>query len=175
VVSVQNRIYQGQWNCFPRFLDEFLQHRFGSEWTAEQDSLDLNESHPITYWRRRGLLHHAKTLEGKPAGQLVPPSGFLAAYLGFAYDLYVVDDNNDLDGRLLKRLKNREQFQGAKHELFAEATCMRAGFTAEHEDDTAPGRHVEFTATHKKSGLRLAVEAKSRYKERPLTAWCGGV
>lgn len=164
LVSVQNRIYQGQWKSFPQFLDEFLQFRFGQEWTGEQDRLDLAELHPVTHWRRRGLSRHAKRLEGKPAGQLVPPSGFLAAYLGFAYDLYVVDDNNDLDERLLKRLKNREHFQGAKHELFAEATCLRAGFTIEHEDETAPGRHVELTATHKKSGLRLAVEAKSRHR-----------
>src|ERR1700687_4467248 len=41
---------------------------------------------------------------------------------------------------------------------------MRAGFTVDHEDETSPGRHVEFTATNKKSGLRLAVEAKSRHR-----------
>ena len=35
----------------------------------------------------------------------------------------------------LQRLKNREMFQGARHELFAEATCYRAGFKVEHEDE----------------------------------------
>ena len=164
IVSVQGRIYSSDWKSFPQFLNDFLVSRFGSEWTEEQDRLDPSKWHPITSWRVRGLSHHLKTLEGKPAGHRVEPSGFLAAYLGFAYDLYVVDDNNDLDERLLKRLRNREQFQGARHELFAEATCLRAGFTIVHEDDTAPGRHVEFTATHKKSGLRLAVEAKSRQR-----------
>ena len=65
----------------------------------------------------------------------------------------------------IERLKNCDQFQGARHELFAEATCLRAGFSIEHEDETdGSTRHAEFTATHKASGQRVSVEAKSKHR-----------
>jgi hypothetical protein len=89
----------------------------------------------------------------------------MAACNNFYYDLYTVDDNSLLDDDLLSRLKHREQFQGAMHELFAEATCLRAGFTIiqENEKDTSR-RHVEFTAVHKLTGQHVLVEAKSRHR-----------
>jgi hypothetical protein len=93
------------------------------------------------------------------------PNGFVAAFFSFAYDLFVVADNNRLDDVLLARLKHPEQFQGARHELFAEATCLRAGFAVEHEDETDRGhRHVEFVATFKETGHRFSVEAKSKHR-----------
>lgn len=42
----------------------------------------------------------------------------------FAYDLFVVEDNGELDDALVQRLKIRAQFQGTRHELFAEATSF---------------------------------------------------
>jgi hypothetical protein len=58
-----------------------------------------------------------------------------------------------------------DQFQGARHELFAEATCLRAGFSIEHEDETdGSTRHAEFTATHKATGQTVSVEAKSKHR-----------
>jgi hypothetical protein len=44
----------------------------------------------------------------------------------FASDLFVVEDNGELDDALVQRLKIRDQFQGARHELFAEATSVLA-------------------------------------------------
>jgi len=42
---------------------------------------------------------------------------------------------------------------------------LRAGFTVAHENEKDPNRrHVEFFATHKNTGLRIAVEAKSRHR-----------
>ena len=89
----------------------------------------------------------------------------MLGYFTFAYDLFTVQDNGRLDARLIERLKNCDQFQGARHELFAEATCLRAGFSIEHEDETdGLTRHAEFTATHKASGQRVSVEAKSKHR-----------
>jgi hypothetical protein len=97
------------------------------------------------------------------------PSGALAAYNCFAYDLYIVDDNGGLDQELLHRLKIGDQFQGARHELFAEATCYRAGFTVQHEDEKdGSTRHAEFTVRHAATGQLLSVEAKSKHREGVL-------
>jgi hypothetical protein len=93
------------------------------------------------------------------------PCGALAAFTCFAYDLYVVDDNGGLDDEFLQRLKNRQLFQGARHELFAEATCYRAGFSVEHENEKdGSTRHAEFTVRHAPTGQLLSVEAKSRHR-----------
>jgi hypothetical protein len=95
----------------------------------------------------------------------VIPNGLLAAYLAFAYDLYTVGDNSRLDALLLQRLKNIDQFQGARHELFAEATCLRAGYSIERENERdGTRRHAEFTATHRATGQQISVEAKSRHR-----------
>ncbi len=102
----------------------------------------------------------------QPDGSRVAlPCGAFAAYTCFAYDLYVVDDNGGLDDEFLQRLKNRELFQGARHELFAEATCYRAGFTVQHEDEKdGSTRHAEFTVRHAATGQLLSIEAKSRHR-----------
>lgn len=87
------------------------------------------------------------------------------AYLSFAFNLFAIADNSWLDDLLLHRRKHPEQFQGALHEIFAEATCLRAGFTIEREDERDPAtRHAEFTATHKITGERFSVEAKSKHR-----------
>ena len=104
--------------------------------------------------------------DGNPAAL---PCGASGAYNCFAYDLYIVDDNGGLDEELLRRLKIRDQFQGARHELFAEATCYRAGFTVQHEDEKDGNtRHAEFTARHVMTGQFLSVEAKSRHRHGVL-------
>ena len=93
------------------------------------------------------------------------PNGLLAAYMAFAYDLYTVEDNGRLDDLLLRRVKNIDQFQGARHELFAEATCLRAGYAIEREDERdRTRRHAEFTALHRATGQKVSVEAKSKHR-----------
>jgi hypothetical protein len=89
----------------------------------------------------------------------------MAGYFCFAYDLWVVSDTARLDKRLLQRLKNRDQFQGARHELFAEATCIRAGFDTQRENElNGSTRHAEFTAAHGPTKQRVSVEAKSKHR-----------
>jgi hypothetical protein len=74
-----------------------------------------------------------------------------------------------LDEALLARLKHREQFQGARHELFAEATCYRAGFAVQHENERdGTRRHAEFSAKHTRTGQMLSVEAKSKHVPESL-------
>jgi hypothetical protein len=67
-------------------------------------------------------------------------------------------------GRLRKQADDAKQ-RGTLHEVFAAATCLRAGFTIENEDERDPtSRHTEFTATDKMTGERFSVEAKSKHR-----------
>jgi hypothetical protein len=61
--------------------------------------------------------------------------------------------------KLVSRLGDPVEFQGAKYEIAVVAIVRRAGFKLEFLEGSA--KHCEFIARHA-SGLRLGVEAKSR-------------
>jgi hypothetical protein len=163
-VAIGNKLlYKPADKCrfFTDVLIDHMPQLFGRDWFEQEIAKPSDERHPVMQWRIKGM-NFMKKNDGSTG---VIPSGPLFAYLTFAYDLYVVEHNAKLDSRLLERLKISSQFQGARHELFAEATCLRAGFEIVHEDETDPSRrHAEFTATHKATGQKLSVEAKSKHR-----------
>jgi hypothetical protein len=87
----------------------------------------------------------------------------VACYLGLAYSLYLLDHNVELQDRLVRRLKNRGNFQGAYYELVIANALIRAGFTLTLEDETDEAvKHCEFAAVSNRSGKKYWVEAKMR-------------
>jgi hypothetical protein len=150
---------------FTDFLLALMPQTFSREWWDAELAKPPDQRHTSFQWRAKAMTFmnkQPKTPEGVYSAQMTGP---MMAYFGFAYDLFVVMDNGRLDERLLERLKHPEQFQGARHELFAEATCIRAGFTIEHENEAdGSTRHAEFTATHKATGEKVSVEAKSKHR-----------
>ena len=90
-------------------------------------------------------------------------TGVVACYLGLAYSLYLLDHNVELQARLVRRLKNVGNFQGAYYELMVANALIRAGFTLTLEDETDPNsKHCEFAAISCHTGRRYWVEAKMR-------------
>jgi hypothetical protein len=164
VAAGKRLMYSNTWKFVPDFLRDYIPTVFGKEWGDTEQAKPEAERHPVFQWRVEAL-RYMNTQSRKPDGSFeARPSGFLAAYMGFAFNLFAVEDNGGLDETLLRRLKHHEQFQGARHELFAEATCLRAGFRIEREDEKDPTkRHAEFTAVHITTGERFSVEAKSRH------------
>lgn len=165
-VTVGSKLhYSDKWKYFTDFLLDHVSAVFGKDWGDAELAKPEQERHSIVQWWS-GARRQMKAQSPQPDGRYtVIPNGLLAAYLAFAYDLYTVGDNSRLDHLLLRRLKNIDQFQGARHELFAEATCLRAGYTIEREDERdGTRRHAEFTATHRVTGQQISVEAKSRHR-----------
>lgn len=166
LVAVGNTIYGSEkWKYFSDFLRDYVPGIFGSEWVQREWSKPEAEPHLVIQWGIESDRYmRAQPLQPDGSRRGIP-SGALAAFLAFAYDLYIVAHNGRLDDLLLHRLKSREQFQGARHELFTEATCLRGGFTVEREDEKdGSRRHAEFTARYKASGQQISVEAKSRHR-----------
>jgi hypothetical protein len=164
-VAVRNRVeYSETWRFIPDFLLDYVPHVFGKEWWDGEVAKPENERHPLFQWRV-GCLRHKQAAPDDGKKRIVAPDGMTGAYLSFAFNLFAIEDNSRLDDLLLRRLRRAEQFQGALHEVFAEATCLRAGFTIEREDERDPAtRHAEFTATHKATGEQFSVEAKSKHR-----------
>jgi hypothetical protein len=165
-VTVRNKMYYSdKWQFFPDFLRDYMPQVFGIDWCKAEAAKPEAQRHPVITWRTQALTYLNAQPPQPDGSRVAPPTGALAAYMCFAYDLYVVDDNGALDATLLERLKNTEQFQGARHELFAEATCYRGGFTVQHENEKdVSTRHAEFTAKHIVTGQLLSIEAKSRHR-----------
>ena len=158
--------YSGKWKFFPDFLRDYVPSVFGKTWWEEQLAKRPEKRHPVFQWRTDAVRYMNEQPALKYDVYSAKPNGSLGAYMTFAYDLYVVADNGGLDEELLRRLKIFDQFLGARQELFAEASCLRAGCTVIHEDerDGTAGRHVEFTAIHKDTGERLSIEAKCKHR-----------
>lgn len=166
-VAVGPKLYYGQnWKFFVDFLMDYLLLVLGRPWFDSEMKKLPGARHPILEWRKKAVDYMRNHQQSPPGGtNKVMPNGFLAGYLALSYDVYTIEHNARLDERVLERIRHPEQFQGARHELFAEATCLRADFTIEHEDEGDPTRrHAEFTATHRPTGQRISVEAKSRHR-----------
>lgn len=166
LVSVRNEIYQApEKSTFTNFLFNHGLFRLGDEWRETQNELPLAEQHPLFILNCQAN-DFVNQQPRQPEGHVsVVPNGPLSFCERFYYDLYTVDDNNLLHEELLNRLRNRDQFQGAMHELFVEATCLRAGFTIVREEYRGPKpKNVEFIAVHKETLQHIAVEAKSRHR-----------
>lgn len=170
MVAVGSRLYRSdKWKFFPDFLRDYVVEILGVDWCEAEAAKPEQQQHPVIRWRAQAARYMNKQPAQPDGSRVSLPSGAFAAFNCFAYDMYVVDDNGGIDSDWLQRLKNREMFQGARHELFAEATCYRAGFKVEHEDEKdGRTKHAEFTARHVLTGQVLSIEAKSRYRQGVL-------
>lgn len=165
-VAVGNEFHISQnWKTFPDFLHGYIRNLLGPNWGNAELAKPLEDRHQIM--KLLDATYHFQKMQKKGPDGLyaVIQSGPMRAYLLLAYDLYTLRHHSALQKSLVRRLKHEDQFQGARHELFAAATCIRAGYDISFEDETDPSRrHTEFTATHKKTGQKITVEAKSRHR-----------
>jgi hypothetical protein len=162
-VAVGSRLYYDKkWNTFTDFLLFYVHDVMGPEWWREQRAAS-GVRHPLLTWYDH-IVNISPTLPRTPSGLIhATPDGMMTAYLMVAYDLYILRDNNKLQDDVVRRLRDRVQFEGARYELFVAATFIRAGcgFTFDDESD-GKRKHPEFVATDPSTRLEFAVEAKAR-------------
>lgn len=137
-VAVKNRLFYGNWKTFFDFLGDYIKRLLGSEWGTKELSKPELSRHPLL--RMYGLVckYQSDTISLPGKVHSAPMTGATAAYYGLAYNLYLLEHNVELQSRLIKRLKNPDQFQGAIYETFVTALFIRAGFDLRFEDETDP-------------------------------------
>jgi hypothetical protein len=157
--------YSKKWKTFPDFLCSYIATRLDKDWGNSEIKKPLEQRHQIMKWYD-AMCHFQRRQKLDADGiYRATPNGAFSAYILLAYDLYILKDNQALQDEIIRRLKIPAQFQGARHELFAAATCIRAGYTIKFEDAKDSSRkHTEFIATHKITGQKIAVEAKSKHR-----------
>lgn len=165
-VAVGNQLYHSpKWKTFPDFLSGYLKLTLGTEWGDAELRKPYQKRHPILQWYHEYCLlqRNDDRIEAEGEIKSYPMTGVVYCYLGLAYNLYLLKHNVELQERLIKRLKNRENFQGAYYELMVANSLIRAGFELVLEDETDRSeKHCEFAAISKKTGKRYWVEAKMR-------------
>ena len=167
-VMVGNEIhYQPLNTCqtFPDFLKNHLAIVLGQEWGKAELEKPYDEMHPVIQWYSARSAYMRTQVPDEKGLIAVPARGPALAILQLAYDLYTIHHNAELRDELLRRIRLRDSFQGACYEAFATATFVRAGFDITFEDERDPSsKHPEFVATHRSTGQKLALEAKSKHR-----------
>lgn len=156
-----NRLY---WfppeQTFHEFLDYLVLHTLNREWFKRQGT--LAERH-IVYPRRESLSKLLATPPQADGGRIM--TGPVMAYFCFGWDLYWLQLIHRLPKSLVRRLRDHDNFQGARYEVAFAAIFARAGFEIELLDETEKSvRHCEFVAPHKRTGGIVYVETKSRHR-----------
>lgn len=166
MVAVGNQVHWSEkWKTFPDFLHDYAITVLGADWGNAELQKPVDERHQIIGWYQAMCRLQQKQHRDANGIYAVVPNGAMKSYLLLAYDLYTIRHNSTLQSVIVSRLKHKDQFQGARHELFAAATCIRAGCDLAFEDESDEGRkHPEFIATHRTTGQKLVVEAKSRHR-----------
>jgi hypothetical protein len=162
-VAVGGTMHWGKWKTFFDFLSDYIKQVLGGEWDNTEIAKPLSQRHPVMQWYDAVCHYQQRTLREPGKVHTAPMTGATAAYFGLAYSLYLLAHNVALQHKLISRLKNRDQFQGAYYETLVAAWFVLAGFelTLEDESDSTDS-HCEFTARSKTSGKSYSVEAKSR-------------
>jgi hypothetical protein len=172
IVAVGNEIHfeeTSKWKTFPDFLFSYVWRVLGAEWAKAEFAKRPEDQHEIVKWHRQARRFQNEQPRNADGLYGALPTGSLGALLLLAYDLYVLRHHTALQEEVVRRLKNRDQFQGARYELQVAATFIRAAFDINYEDESDSSRkHPEFVATRKTTGEVVAVEAKTRHRRGVL-------
>jgi len=162
-----------KWKTFPDFLFDYLKTKLGSKWGNEELSKLETERHPLIQWYAGVVKFQNQQVKDTDGIYRVHPDSPTFAFLSVAYDVYTLKHHSYLQNTILDRLKNKDQFRGARYELFATATCIRAGFDIAFENERdGTKKHPEFIATHKNTKQQISVEAKTKKKSKTLNGTC---
>jgi len=164
VVAVGNKIFWSKaWKTFPDFLNTYIKKTLGSDWGDTEIKKPLAERHQIMQWYDAYAHYQQQTIERPGEISSAKITGLVACYLGLAYSLYLLAHNVELQARLVRRLLDPGNFQGAYYELIVANTLIRAGFNLILEDETdGEAKHCEFAAVSRTTGKKYWVEAKMR-------------
>jgi hypothetical protein len=160
IVVVGKRLFRSTTKTFHEFLFEYVGQALGIDWFRQQ--MQSANPHPAAGW--------ANSMNADRRDQersMRSACNGTRSLLAMAYNLYLIEHhyeqyNHPLLARLLKRLKEPDNFFPTLSETYAAAAFLKAGFLLEFEDDRSAGEHSEFVATHPKTGRKFSVEVKTR-------------
>lgn len=148
-------------------IDHFQKQVLGREWWDEQSR--SQQKHFLFQcfvrweeWSKKNATEGNRTDEHT---WHAVPDGWAKTLVSLAFDVSTLKHTGQLPDHMLKRLKNRGEYQGAHYEIAVAAIFARLGCRITFLDDQkTSSKHCEFIATHQETGVSVAVEAKSRQR-----------
>lgn len=167
--AVGNTVYRRPIDeTFHFFLLRTFWQLLGEEWFDAQSKKDIQ--HPIATWYLEADKvvnenSNQEKISDKISGAKL--TGNTRSLLSLAYDFYSLKHcGATVLPKLLNRLKNENEFQGARYEIAVGGLVARAGFQIEWVNDT--DKHCEFIGVHQIMGDKAAFEVKSHRREGVL-------
>jgi hypothetical protein len=172
VVAIWNTVvFRPLTETFHEFLVEVpFKGTLGKAWYKSGKAKHESKQHVLIHWLEALRLQQVQHRPANhQAGQVfgAPASGETIALIALAHDLYLLQKVNRLPKKLVNRLRNYDEFQGARYEIAIAAAFVRCGFEIEWITDSA-GRHPEFIARNRHTGEEVSVETKSRHRRGVL-------
>jgi hypothetical protein len=173
VWAIGSRVYPGRRSqeTFHEFILHVLRQTLGEPWRAAQAALPEAERHFIFKCFEQSnlfLKEHIEPDELAREGQMsAEPNGWVRYLISLAWDVATLIHAGEPPDELIDRLRDRDNFQGARYELAIAAIFARLDCSIRWLDADPALRsvkHVEFEATHRPTGQTFAVEAKSRHR-----------
>jgi hypothetical protein len=158
-----NLYFSKAWKTFPDFLMDHFKFCVGEPWWKEQVARAAEKRHPLYHWYVLTCEYQKNTIPKPGEVTEAPMIGAVLGVMWFAYGLYLLRHNVEIQRRLLQRLLSDDEVQiyGALYEVHVAATMVWCGFSLSLEDEgDGSTTHCEFTATSKTTGKSYSVEAK---------------
>lgn len=168
IFSIGGMIYKQVREGNYTFLDMIHDHAllfFGDKFLEQENNKPFEKRHPAIQWKDT-LLEHVLEITKNNSDNVIPINiGAGISWYRFAFDLYTIRNNSEIENRMKRRLQKSVDFQSARHELWLAALFVAANFKIEYEDETDNScTHPEFIAIDRESSLKIAVEAKSKHR-----------
>jgi hypothetical protein len=165
VRAVRNSIHiRPKDESFHDFQLHLLLWALGKSWYDIEMAKPVEERHIILRWRheRSELLKaHQKPSDDPQKPVAAPMTGNVKALQVLADDIYQLEHALKTPRKIIDRLRDPRQFQGARNEIAVASLFARCGFDIHFIDDDTK-RNPEFIA--ERGAEKIAVEAKSRHR-----------
>jgi hypothetical protein len=165
VRAVRNSVYfRPKEESFFDFQLNLLLWTLGKPWFDAEMAKPLEQRHIILRWRHERcelLKAHQKPGEDPNQPVAAPMTGNVKALQVLADDIYQLEHALKTPRKILDRLRDPRQFQGARNEIAVASIFARCGFDIRFIDDDTK-RNPEFIA--ERDAEKIAVEAKSRHR-----------
>lgn len=142
---------------FHIFLFRRLSEILGREWFEVEQRKSDTDRHPIVHWfdETQKITENASDPKLGKKVLSIKFTGNMKALLSVAYDFYSLQHcSANVLPKLLNRLKDKNQFQGARYEIAVGGLVVRSGFDIKWVNDK--DKHCEFIGVHKVTGEKVA-------------------
>lgn len=158
---------------FHQLIFRNLSHTLGKEWWSAEKAKAEHEKHYILKCFEQ--LNGSENREDLDITQVdentrsMVATGDTQELMSLAFDVWILAHKGYSREDWLKRLRDSNQYQGARYEIAVASIFVRMGCELEFydndriEEDGNPPKRAEFIAVHKQTGNQVAVEAKSRH------------